>query len=112
MLMLRLPFPLVALEVPFPPAGNLILIKDGPLKESLSTKRIALAWDESFAAMSGVSPDHGEPGVYVTSVYFEDSERPWFITPGGVFVPHANDPRIVSDRASDENEALTPGRFA
>lgn len=93
--MLRLPFPLIALEVPFPPTGA--LITDGPMKESLSTRRIVLAWDESFAAQSGLSPVYGEPGIYVVSVYYADEERAWMAAPMGIFLPLANRVRLVAN---------------
>lgn len=87
--MLRLPFPLVVLEIPFPPASG-DLVREGPMKETLSSRRIVLAWDDSFADQSQLSTDFGEPGVYVMSIYFDDTERRWAVAPCGAFTPLAN----------------------
>lgn len=100
MQMLRLPFPLTVLEVPFP-ASNPNLVQDGPMKETLSTRRIVLSWDESFAAQSGLGPDFGEPGVYVLAVYYSDEEKRWMVAPGGVFAPIDNVIRPMSANPSN-----------
>ena len=102
--LLRLPFPLVVLEVPFPPTGS--IIESGPMKETSSSRRIVLAWDESFAARSAIAPDYTEPGVYVVAVYYTDETREWVVSPVGLFMPRDNDIRTVADGAHDKAEQL------
>lgn len=88
--MLRLPFPLVALEVPWK-AESGRFIADGPMKEALSSKRIVLAWDENFVADPAVlTASRGEPGIYVVSLYFDDNIKTWICTSVGAFIPASN----------------------
>lgn len=99
--MVRLPFPLLALEVPFP-TPEPILVQEGPMKETLSTRRIVLAWDETFAAQSRIGKDFKEQGVYALAVYYSDEAQRWMVAPGGVFVPLDN---TVSTLASEQSNA-------
>ena len=97
--MLRLPYPLVALEVPWK-AETGRFISEGPMKEALSSKRIVLAWDESFVADADIPvPARGEPGIYVLSLYFDDTVKRWIGTAVGAFIPQRN--TVVRYDASD-----------
>lgn len=103
--LLRLPFPVVALEIPHPPGAN--LIEDGPLKETPSSRRIALVWDASFAPSSKISPDYKKPGVYVLALYYTDLDKCWQVSPMGAFLPQDAEVRHVKDGAKGEVEQLT-----
>ncbi len=102
--MFRLPFPLTVLEAPFPPGGA--LVEEGLMKEVASTKRITLAWDETFAAKSGFAPDFKEEGVYVLSVYYSDDSRQWLAAPLGLFIPLDNNVRTLGTNLGTGPDAL------
>jgi hypothetical protein len=88
--MLRLPFPLVALEVPWKSESGRF-IADGPMKEAPSSKRMVLAWDEKFVSDPAVlTAGRGEPGIYVVSLYVDDNIKRWICTPVGAFIPASN----------------------
>jgi hypothetical protein len=98
--MLRLPYPLVALEVPWK-AESGRFIAEGPMKEALSSKRIVLAWDENFVTDADVlCPSKGEPGIYVVSLYFDDAIKQWISTAVGAFIPARN--AITKYKDSDQ----------
>lgn len=96
--LLRLPFPLVALEYQMPPHGELLT---GALAEVQSTRRIALCWDESFAAHASVMPDYKQPGLYVLSFFYIDEVKTWASSALGCFIPRDNALATV-DEASEE----------
>jgi hypothetical protein len=102
--LMRLPFPLVALEAPFPPLGR--LIESGPMKEVSSTRRIALIWDETFAPQSELAPDYKEPGIYVMAVYYTEDDRSWVASPVGLFMPRETEVRTVADGGTNAVERL------
>lgn len=99
--MLRLPYPLIALESPFYTATG--LLTEGPLKESKSSRRIALAFDESFAQESGLVTPFNAVGLYLVVLFYDDAEKQWFTAPMGAFIP-----RETTITHGDHRDALSP----
>ena len=87
--MLRLPFPIVALEIPWI-AEDGRMITEGALKESPSMKRIVLAWDEQFAEHCGFDVPR-EPGVSAVSIYHDANVNRWLVAAVGAFIPRDNE---------------------
>lgn len=92
----RLPYPVVAFEIPWVKAEPMRKFKDYPT--SLSTKRIALCIDytsehkhlcpvPNFDALLKRFP---EGGVLVLSIYYVDHDQSWLLSHGGAFVPYDN----------------------
>lgn len=95
---LKLPFDAVCLEAPFPAdaRANPVYEGDDAFKETLSTRRIAVAWTSELRQRYPDLCHFGErKGFYVTSVYYNDEARMWMMCPLGHFVP--NNPGITPD---------------
>lgn len=103
--LLKLPFPLVALEIPAPPNGA--LIDTGPMAETSSSRRIALVWGQNFARNCPIAPDFKQEGVYVVAIYYTDADKLWQISPVGAFLPCDTEVRAVKDGTRSEIESLT-----
>lgn len=103
--MLKLPFPIVALEIPAPPNGK--LIESGPMQETSSSRRIALVWGPEYARNCPVAPDYKQDGVYVITIYYTDTDKVWQISPMGAFLPCDTEVRFVKDGARSEIEDLS-----
>ena len=93
--MLRLPYPFVALEIPWK-LENASLIESGDMKETPSTRRIVLAWEDENAEHVGLCPPAGEPGVWVVALYYQDEIDDWQVAPLAAFLPRVNS--VVSNK--------------
>jgi hypothetical protein len=87
--LLRLPYPIVALEVPWK-IEHATLIESGHMQETPSTRRIVLAWEDDMAEEIGICPPAGEPGVWVVALYYQDEADVWQVSPLAAFVPRGN----------------------
>ena len=99
--MLRLPYPVVILEIPWKIA-DAKLIESGHMQETPSTRRIVIAWDEEHAKEVGLCPPAGEPGVWVSALYYQDEVDAWQLAPLAAFLPRINTvipPRELAARA-------------
>lgn len=111
----RLPYPVVAFEIPW--------VKDTPLEQyeefpvSISTKRIALCVEyndenKDLCPVPNVErllSDYPEGGVLVFSIYYSDDENLWIASAGGSFVPFNNKVQKVKGQ---ESSALPATRIA
>jgi len=97
----RLPYPVVAFEIPWIKETPLEQYQDFPV--SLSTKRIALCMEYNeenkhtcpVPNIDRLLTDHPEGGVLVFSIYYSDDEKLWIASAGGSFVPFNNKVRKV-----------------
>lgn len=92
----RLPYPVVAFEIPWVKEEPMRKFKDFPT--TLSTKRIALCIDYT-AEHKHLCPvpnvdvlleRYPEGGVLVFSIYYVDYDQSWLLSHGGAFVPYKN----------------------
>lgn len=106
--LLRLPFPIVAFEVPWEKEGGIEQI--GDFKQSPATKRIALCWEggpdhELIPGLNSILEVFPEGGVFVFPIFWAPALRRWTVSLGGTFVPY--------DNALDANfESLPASRSA
>lgn len=102
----RLPYPVVAFEIPWVKETPLEQYRDFPV--SLSTKRIALCIEYSVEYkhlcpvhnIDRLLNDHPEGGVLVFSIYYSDDEQLWIASTGGSFIPFNNKVQNVKDNNS------------
>jgi hypothetical protein len=87
--MLRLPFPIVALEAPWK-IEHATLIESGHMQETPSTRRIVLAWEDEMAHEVGICSPAGEPGIWVVALYYQDEGDDWQVAPLAAFLPRGN----------------------
>ncbi|KWU24736.1 hypothetical protein [Burkholderia cenocepacia] len=100
----RLPFEAVALESSISNAME-VYDSDDAFKEAASSKRIAVCWSNSFAArfptLCPVPAD--KKGFYVASVYFDDDDKTWILSPLASYIPDC--PKISRGADAPTNSA-------
>lgn len=89
----RLPYPVVAFEIPWEKDVLLEQYSDMPVLRS--TKRIALCWEavttlEPVPGINRVLEHFPGGGVFVCSVYWVDQQDCWQMNYGGMFYPYDN----------------------
>ncbi|MBR8282509.1 hypothetical protein [Burkholderia vietnamiensis] len=93
--LLRLPYPVTVFEAPWRKADTMPAATVAGVKESLSTRRIALCWEmtEDHTPVRGLREiplfrqHYPEGGVFVYPIYYSDDLKTWNPGAGGTFVP-------------------------
>lgn len=111
--LMRPPYPVVTFEAPWMKSEP-DLESIGGIKQTRSTKRIALCWEA--AEFQGLFPEadallqrFAEGGVCVVPIYFQDSAAKWLPGMGGAFIPYGAAQRLPAEIAGPgiiANEAL------
>jgi hypothetical protein len=111
--LLKLPFPVVAFEIPW----QKIDAADAGYRDHLkSTRRIALCWEpgatpRELHALNGILEVFPQGGVFVLPISWLDPIGIWNVGIGGAFIPYENtlsavDPSKVTDLNAKAMEAL------
>jgi len=101
--LLKLPYPLIALEAPWELEGD-DQIEEIPT--SPSTKRIALCWEaqsnilEPITGLKSILNTFPQGGVFVVPIYWSQDFQRWNIAMGGSFIPYDNE---IGDFMNDPN---------
>lgn len=101
--LLKLPYPIVALEIPWKPTRSLTSLGGIPLVPA--SRRIALCWEpsatpHSLQALNIILEKYPQSGVFVLPISYLDQDRSWILGLGGTFIPYENSFRSSIDSSS------------
>jgi hypothetical protein len=93
--LLRLPYPVTVFEAPWQKDEAFPLATVAGVRESLSTRRIALCWEmnaskfpfSSIRELPILRQHYPEGGIFVYPIYYSDEHKSWNPGTGGTFVP-------------------------
>jgi len=105
--LLKLPYPITVLEVPYQfDDDQSAITRVGDLDVMPSTRRIALCFDETswdLAPPALIGENELWQGIYVVPVFYQNETKAWGVCTGGAFVP--------SDYTMPDEETEASQRF-
>lgn len=91
--LLRIPYPVTALEIPWQVDHSVDTI--GGVEQQYSSRRIALCWEPeatppAWELLNTIKTKAPQGGVFVLPIFWADEQRVWSMGLGGVFIPYHN----------------------